>query len=402
MGSNALAFAAGLGSGFLSNQQRMKEQARIDEDRAMRKQEFDARMDDLNQAKQMRLGLSDAAAPMKTTEVVDIDPSNPSAPRKTSYSLSDGRTVGTREEADAAASAYNKPEAQTARIAQAYRLNGAPERALGLENAQLTQKRAQTQFEQDQSERANRLQQEGVFSAVRSFRAGDATGLVKAFNAGGDYKLEGEPVITKEERDVPGIGKIPTYSATLRIAGPDGKVVEKQYNSHDLSMQLMPYEKALEFQRKGTDSDNKATYQAGLLDAKVKQLELAGQVAEAKALKAAAGGGSVGREERLRYTSLFSDAGRRMGEAQRTLNTLQKDPVFMMNARKAGTPEAMQLSDLQDSIKSYGEERSMYQGMLAGSQQPSNTKPGLSSVMQPKASTQTKATGNGDYSNLWK
>lgn len=400
MASNALAFAAGLGSGYMNSKLRQEQQARVDEDRAMRKQEFDARMEEVNHAKQQRLGLASAAAPMKTTEVVDIDPANPDAPRKTSYSLSDGRTVGTREEADAAATEYNKPEAQTSRIAQAYRTSGAPEKALGLESAQLTQKRVQTQFDQEKVDRANRLQQEGVFNAVRAFRSGDATGLVKAFNAGGDYKLEGEPVITKEERDVPGIGKIPTYSATLRIAGPDGKVVEKQYNSHDLSMQLMPYEKALEFQRKGTDSDNKATYQAGLLDAKVRQLELAGQIAEAKALKAAAGGGAVGREERLRYTSLFSESGRRMGEAQRALSTLQKDPVFMMNARKPGTQEANQLADLEGSIKSYGEERTLYQGLLAGSQQPATGKPGLSSGTAPN--TKPKATGSGDYSNLWK
>jgi hypothetical protein len=396
-----VAFAAGLGGGYLQAKQRNQEQARIDEDRAMRKQEFDARMEELNSGKQQRISLANAAAPLKATEVTDIDPNNPSAPRKTSYSLSDGRVLGSKAEADAAAIDYNKPEAQTERIAAAYRTSGAPEKAMTLENAALTQKRTKEQYTQEVAERARKLQEEGVFSALRSFRSGDAGGLAKAFNAGGEYKLDGDPVVTKEDREVPGIGVIPTYTAKVRIKGPDGQVQEKTYNSHDLSMQMLPYEKQLEIQRKGTDSDNKASYQSAMLDAKVKQYELAGQVAEAKALKAAANGGPIGREERLRYTSLFSDAGRRMGESQRALSSLQKDPLFMMNAKKDGTPEQRQLQELQSNIKSFSDERSLYQGLLAGSQTPGK-QPSLSDANPKTPAAKPKATGNGDFSALWK
>jgi hypothetical protein len=326
---------------------------------------------------------------------------SPTAPTLASFKVGSNSYLD-RGQADTAAASENTPEAQTSRIATAYRANGAPEKAMTLETAQVQRKRADEQYTQEQKDRAAKLQQEGVFSAVRAFRAGDASGLAQAFNAGGDYKLDGDPVITKEDREVPGIGKIPTFNARVRIAGPDGKVVEKTYNSHDLSMNLMPYEKALEFQRKGTDSDNKANYQTAMLDAKVKQLELAGQVAEAKALKAASSGGTIGREERLRFTSLFSDAGRRMGEAQRALSSLQKDPLFMMNARKPGTPEAGQLSELQDSIKNYGEERTLYQGLLAGGAAGGGKAPSLSDAQPRPGAAKPKATGNTDFSNLWK
>jgi len=405
MNGRDLAAAITLAGGFVQGQKRIKDdelaRQEREQDRAMRKQAFDAQMDEVNQAKDLRISLANAASPLKVTEVTDIDPTNPAAPRKTSFTLADGRTVATREEADKAAKEWDSPAAQTARIANVYRSKGAVDKAITLENSAVDRKRADEQYTQEQKDRASKLQQEGVFNAVRAFRAGDATGLVKAFNASGEYKLDGEPVITREDREVPGIGKIPTYSAKLRIVGPDGQVQEKSYNSHDLSMQMMPYEKALEFQRKGTDSDNKAAFQSAMLDTKIKQLELTGQVAEARALRIAQSGGTVGREERLRYTSLFSDAGRRLGEAQRSLGSLQKDPLFMMNARKAGTPEAAQLNDLQESIKSYGEERTLYQGLLAGSTT-TGGKPSLADNKPTPTTPKPKASGNGDYSNLWK
>ena len=72
---------------------------------------------------------------------------------------------------------------------------------------------------------------------------------------------------------------------------------------------------------------------------------------------------SVGREERLRYTSLFQDAGRRQAEAQKTLNTLMKERIYA-NA-KPGSPQAEELASVRETIKQYGDERKTYQSMLA-------------------------------------
>ena len=72
---------------------------------------------------------------------------------------------------------------------------------------------------------------------------------------------------------------------------------------------------------------------------------------------------SVGREERLRYTSLFQDAGRRQAEAQKTLNTLMKERSYA-NA-KPGSPQAEELASVREAIKQYGDERKTYQSMLA-------------------------------------
>lgn len=106
-------------------------------------------------------------------------------------------------------------------------------------------------------------------------------------------------------------------------------------------------------------TNNSGEYRSGLVEAKQ-------AVADAK--KAAGASGQPTREERLRYTSLFSEAGRRIAENQKALSTLQRDPIFMMNAKKPGTEESKQLQELRDAIKSHNEERSLYQGLLAGSQ----------------------------------
>lgn len=90
---------------------------------------------------------------------------------------------------------------------------------------------------------------------------------------------------------------------------------------------------------------------------------------------------SIGREERLRYTSLFQDAGRRQSEAQKSLNTLMKERSYA-NA-KPGTPQYEELQSLRESIKQYGDERKTYQSLLATG---GEGQAGLSSVKAPSAS----------------
>ena len=328
MGNKGLAFATGFGGGYLNAQRQKKLDDERTEDRDMRKQEFDARMGEVNEKKQTRMGLADAARPA----------------------------------ADSAATDYNTPEAVAKRQAGVLRQAGRPGDAMAIEQAQM-------KFSQEQASYAKKLQEEGVFAGARAFRSGDAAGMTAALNAGGKYKIEGLE-LTKEDREIPGVGMRPTYTAKFRKIAPDGTVTEETRNSHDMSMQLMPYEKQLELGRKGTDSDNKFTNQMGLLDIKGKQVALQGELGAARIEAARAkGGGSVGREERLRYTSLFQDAGRRAGEAQKALTTLQKDLRFTSAVRSdPNGPQAQELAGLRESLKSHAEERSLYQGLLANSQ----------------------------------
>lgn len=111
------------------------------------------------------------------------------------------------------------------------------------------------------------------------------------------------------------------------------------------------------------------------------------------------GPNGVSHEERLKYTSLFSEAGRRMGEAQRALSSLQKDPLFMRNAEKEGSPESTQLQELTSSIKAYSEERGQYQKLLANSQSGTTA---TGTQEKPAAAPKPATSKTSDYSNLWK
>lgn len=91
------------------------------------------------------------------------------------------------------------------------------------------------------------------------------------------------------------------------------------------------------------------------------------QAARLEALVARTNSGDkVSREERMRFTTLFSDAGRRLGEAQKTLSTLQKNPMY--STATAGSAEANEIEGVRETIRSYQDERKMYQSLLAGSQ----------------------------------
>ena len=86
-------------------------------------------------------------------------------------------------------------------------------------------------------------------------------------------------------------------------------------------------------------------------------------------------GAKITREERLRYTTLFSDAGKRLSEAQ---TALAKVPMG-----RAGDADR---ESLRSSISGYKEERALYQGFLAESQAPT----GAPAESAAKPATTTK------------
>ncbi|MBX9848922.1 MAG: hypothetical protein K2X64_06480 [Rhodocyclaceae bacterium] len=269
-----------MGNGYMQAEQRQQEQVRLDEDRAMRKQQFDAQMDEVKQAKDLRVSLANASKPVQVeaSPGAEMAP-NVMGPSPVALSLANfkvgDKSYLDRAQADAEAASQNTPEAMANRQANAYRASGAPEKAITLENAAVARKRADEQYTQEQKDLAARYHQEGLMQAAKALRQGDAKGVLSAFNAGGDFKLEGEPEVTREDREVPGIGTIPTYNAKVRLVGPDGKVQERSINSHDLSMSLMPYEKSLEFMGKSTKDAEDTKYKSGMLGAAQKNAEAA-------------------------------------------------------------------------------------------------------------------------------
>ncbi len=207
--------------------------------------------------------------------------------------------------------------------------------------------------------------------ATRKKRAkelGDAqTGLVKKAMVGkldgfyADGKQRTVDSVSDDELNIPEVQLTPAErSNAMRDAG----VQTGQLSAKD----------ALADDAKGETNETRfkvAQLQADLKDAKN---DMDRRLIEAKIEKLQSGGGSgdkgVSREERLRYTSLFSDAGRRLSDAQKALAKVMPG--------RAGEAER---TSLNADITQYKEERAMYQRMLAESQSP-----------QPKSDSPAPAT----------
>jgi hypothetical protein len=163
--------------------------------------------------------------------------------------------------ASAAAAAANEPGAVRKR--QVAALEGIdPERSMKLEATSLA-------LDNARHEQVKKLKDEGVFDTVQAARRGDPQAVFDSFNKNGKFTLQEVPTVTPETRDIPGIGKVQTFTYTGTMVAPDGTVTPFKKNSHDLSLELMPYEKVMDLQQKGT----KEAREARKTDAEVTEAE---------------------------------------------------------------------------------------------------------------------------------
>lgn len=293
MSRSAIAFLAGLGTGYLNQTEKEKERQRQDKLDQITFDNADRATEQFNTAKKDKANLAAAFKPATVNEQAatsdisgkpvlyenadvaqsdyrqarmlaengtpDAAPATINAP-KPSFAAA-GVPYTDKASAQAGADAYNKPEAQTQRVVTA--LGGIdPLKAMDLDNQQTQRGRETTKFTQEQTAHTKKLSDEGVFDGLKALRNGDGVGMVAAFNKSGQYKIDGQPVITPSTRSVPGVGNIDTYDATFNVTGPDGKTVSKTINSHDTSMSLMAYEKQMELGIKGTEAESKSALQA--------------------------------------------------------------------------------------------------------------------------------------------
>ena len=124
---------------------------------------------------------------------------------------------------------------------------------------------------------------------------------------------------------------------------------------------------AAETARKDKEGEARAEYQSRLAGA-----------AEARAAaaerRANGGDGNLSKEERLKYTSLFSESSRRMSDAQKLISTLTKvlGGLAKDNYGQPDTPEItdarQQIESLRGDYNAYKDERSTYQALLAGTE----------------------------------
>lgn len=279
MSKNAIAFLTGLGTGYMNASEKDKKQKRDDEDRALRNEAAQLQIDAAKKTVSDQKTIAQAGLPVEMVQgaggMVKPDamdnrdvglPENAALPDggldKGGYKV--GQTFfSMKDQAAATVAQQNTPEERSKRVIAA--MSGIdPVKAMDLEQTQTQRGREATKFSQEQEAYAKKLKDEGALDALKALRGGDGAGMVTAFNKGGQYKILGEPVVTPEAREIPGVGSVPTYSATFKVQGADGKPQDMTINSHDLGMRLMPYEKWFDTQlkaskegREGRESDSK-------------------------------------------------------------------------------------------------------------------------------------------------
>lgn len=308
-----LAFLGGLAQGTAQGlrQQELDRQAQADRD--MRQEEHDARMQEVEQTRQDRVALSNAARPAMVTDgaTLDLGDGQQHVYDSPDVAASDLRQAGRMGLADAkqagavtvngtaypdrataqkAADAANTPEAVQQRALAA---GADPAKALALSSAMTQNKTGNLKLTEEQRAYAAKALAEGHQQAAQAMLTGDPQSVFNAFNAQGDMKLKDVPTVAERMVDVPGVGKLKTYDYTGTLVAPDGTEKQGTINSHDFNVSLLPYKDQIEERRKGSDTDAKVQKALGDLTNAAERNRLTGEAATAKieAARAKAEGG---------------------------------------------------------------------------------------------------------------
>ena len=232
-----------------------------------------------------------------------------------------------RAAADAAAAQQNSPMNIAARQAAIYNQRGMPTEAAVLENKQAAL-----------AKQAAEMKEKGLMTGMARFRAGDKVGTVKALKDSGMFQMADENVtMVPRKMAIPGVGEVQTYDLTFNAKNPDGTIEPVTVNSHQASMALMPYEKALELQRKGVKDEAAVDIQGQKLNLAQQRLEMQGVLNEARIARMQAGGGKGGAggkgggEYRWQLQNMTSQLNREIREADAAIKTLKDDVTVRPN-----------------------------------------------------------------------
>lgn len=390
-----LSLAAGFGGGYLQGKQRNRNNEREDRIDAQNTELHNARMDEINAGRQQRISLADAVAPRTADTGTVVDGGQTTEfykdPAQVTPELQQDRQIEAEMRAEQAGqpaptlaqakpgfgvkagsksqirtdkpdlAAENSPDAKLKRQIEVIQTTD-PAKAITLANAALDQKqKIQAEADKSMYRRINGFQTPQEMADFMTEYPHDGMG--------GKFKSKAVPSADGKTWSFIGIDK---DGNEVKIPGEytnddDGMVRAREALASrfgDPNRRLEFYKWDQEMGRKKGAAAETARHNSVMESAATKRADAAMKAA------GASGGGNLNREERIRYTTLFNDAGRRLGESKKTLATLQKSALFMTQARTEGSPQAQQMQELQDSIKGYEEERALYQGLLAGSQAP--------------------------------
>jgi len=287
-GRNALAFAAGLGSGYLSARRNAEEDELREEDRAWRDEQRNFQREGMERERKYQQSLADAVAPRQAIEgtvVADAggnrnlyqDPAQAAAAQadlqaeaemRGTPTLADARpgfgvtgtSVGNRiTDARPDVAEINTPQARNQRVIDATMAHN-PAQGISLQNATTAAEKARFDMEEAQRRRRTEIEQEGLVATVRAAQSGDPAAVKAAFNKGGNLMVDGDLTVTTVKRQAPWGAEIDSYTYEGTVVDKDGKKRPVKVNSLDAMVSMLPFKDLFESQS-----------QLGLADVKHKQ-----------------------------------------------------------------------------------------------------------------------------------
>lgn len=282
MGKGALAFIAGLGTGYLNQKNREDERARQEKFDQIALDRADRERQDYEKKKEIERSVAEASKPgeikyenvahegvpmlsaqdpLPGEESAQITPKQqPIASQGLGISQADASanikppmapiasqgvggytrkvTFNGKEYADESAAKsdiakYNSPEERNARIVQSYRTNGDHIAALDLEAKAKQSDLTDFQMKVQKHSWGRQLQQEGIDDVAKAIAIGDADGALKAMNSSGQHKAQ-NLTLTPVVSALPDGSKRTSYVAKYELIRPDGSIQPMQSNSDDL------------------------------------------------------------------------------------------------------------------------------------------------------------------------
>ncbi len=339
-------FAQGV-QGWQQGTRFRQSQEEHEQDRAFEQEQRGRQRKAWNEADTLKSDLKQAAMPVQVVPGSDgavLPPSmdardigTPGAPPLAAANFRVGdQTFTDQAAANAAAANMNSPEAIAGRQAAVYQQRGMPAEATALESKQAALQKT-----------ALELKKSGVIDGVNALRQGNKEQAVKALKGSGMFKIDGDVTMAPSEMDIPGIGKIKTYDLSFNQTNPDGTTTPVTLNSHVLAMGMMPYEKQLELQRKGTEGASKAEERLSRIEIAAQRADAASMLAEARAARLGSGGGGGGnseksdREYRLQLQNMQSNVSKEIRELDSNIKDLRSSEIQV-----PGKPPSPQMQEL--------------------------------------------------------
>lgn len=135
--------------------------------------------------------------------------------------------------ANAAATEYDSTSARLGRSAAAV-MPYDPASGLRLQSS------ADAATEADRVKR-EKIKSEGVVQSVRAMRTGDPAAVKRAFNAGGEFKIDGDLTVTKEKRKAPWGADVDTFTYSGTVIDSKGQRFQVTKNSLEETINALPF-----------------------------------------------------------------------------------------------------------------------------------------------------------------